>query len=251
MIGLVLLGAGKSQRFIKSLTNVDITQHQESLKTYHESFNKIFIQINGKMIWEYSYEVFKKFRDKITNVVFVLNPQTIKIEAQIISQKIDKSDFESIDFTEGGEKRQDSVYKGLEILKNKYLDYVIVHDLARPFIPEEDVKKLIESIKDFDGATLYCLPKDSVASNYDNNLTYLPRQYIYLIKTPQIFKMKALVNAHEELRKENLDIEFTDDISLLDFYLFNVGFVEGSSNNIKLTTFEDFILLKSLLILAR
>ena len=254
MIGLVLLAAGNSERFIKSATEFIENNPNFELEIYKEigfsiknqlKINKVFLKMGEKMIWQYSLEKFTKFTNKIKNIVFVLNPLTFEFHKKIIEEKIN-SDIKNVDFVEGGEKRQDSVFNALEILKDKYLDYIIIHDLARPLITEIDIKNLIESIEKFDGCTLYSLPDDSIASDYDNNITYLPRNKIYLIKTPQIFRKEAIINAHEELRKENLEMEFTDDISLLDFYLFKVGFVRGSKWNIKVTTFEDYLFMNKL-----
>lgn len=252
MIGLVLLAAGNSERFLKSLYEQKSDLPKELIKSIEKQsiFNKIFIEINNKYLWKYSLDKFIEFNKnhkKITDVIFVLNPQTIDYHQKIIMENIEDSNFKSIDFVEGGEKRQDSVFNGIKKLENKYLEYIIIHDLARPYITLEDIKNLINEIKDFDGVTLYSLPNDSVAANYDNKVTYLPRKQIYLIKTPQIFRKEALLNAHQEMRNENLNLEFTDDISLLDFYLYKTTFIPGNPLNIKLTTIHDYFILYSIL----
>ncbi|MFN4219799.1 MAG: IspD/TarI family cytidylyltransferase [bacterium] len=257
MIGLVLLAAGNSQRFINSIIETfNSIQDENLINKYNQiislvksgiKINKVFLEIKQKMIWEYSAEVFANFKDKITNVVFVLNPLTFEFHKKIIEEKVEKYNFENVEFVEGGEKRQDSVFNAIKTLKNKYIDYIIIHDLARPLITQKDISLLIQKIKDFDGLTLYSYPDDSVVAYYESP-SYIPRDKIYLIKTPQIFKKESLINAHEELREENLNSEFTDDISLLDFYLFKVSFILGSKYNIKLTTFEDFLFLENILV---
>lgn len=259
MIGLVLLAAGNSERFVNSALSLinnnpnyrdflgsDFWENFEYMLKMNVPINKVFLKINDVYVWEYSASLFSKFRDKISDVVFVLNKNTFDFHKKIIEEKVDIYGFKSIDFVEGGEKRQDSVFNGIKMLKDKYIDYIIVHDLARPNINLQDLENLIKTIEDYDGLTLYSLPFDSVAANYDNKITYLPRSQIYLIKTPQIFKKRALINAHEELREENLDMEFTDDISLLDFYLFNTGFIQGDPYNLKITTIQDLIILEKI-----
>ncbi|MCS7243418.1 MAG: IspD/TarI family cytidylyltransferase [Candidatus Calescibacterium sp.] len=265
MIGLVLLAAGNSERFIQSINEFInqelINKDSESLsidKTNQinelvdlinrgTQINKVFLKIGNLMVWEYSINVFSKFNKQISNIIFVLNRSTFEIHKEIISEKIQKYNFNNVEFAEGGNKRQDSVFNGIKLLENKYIDHIIIHDLARPLITENDIKKLIETIKDYDGLTLYSQPNDSVVANYDNKITYLPRNLIYLIKTPQIFKKNVILSCHEELRKENLELEFTDDISLLDFYLFKTGFVPGNPMNIKITTIHDYILLTQII----
>lgn len=256
MIGLVLLGAGNSQRFINSIIEMsNHIQDKNLLNKYNQilslaksgiKINKVFLEINQKMLWEYSVQIFSNLKDKINNVVFVLNPLTFEFHKKIIEEKIEKYGFKNIEFVEGGEKRQDSVFNAIKTLENKYIDYIIIHDLARPLITLNDVLSLIQEIKNFDGLTLYSYSDDSVVAYYESP-SYIPRDKIYLIKTPQIFKKESLINAHEELRKENLQSEFTDDISLLDFYLFKVGFIVGNKYNIKLTTFEDLVFLEKIL----
>lgn len=256
MIGLVLLAAGNSQRFINSIIETfNSISNTESINKYNQivslvksgiKINKVFLEIKQKMIWEYSMEIFSNFKDKISNLVFVLNPLTFEFHKKIIEEKIEKYGFKNVEFVEGGEKRQDSVFNAIKTLENKYIDYIIIHDLARPLISTNDVLSLIQKIKDFDGLTLYSNPDDSIVAYYEYP-SYIPREKIYLIKTPQIFKKEPLINAHEELKKENLRSEFTDDISLLDFYLFKVGFIPGNKYNIKLTTFDDFLFLEKIL----
>ncbi|MCX7758118.1 MAG: 2-C-methyl-D-erythritol 4-phosphate cytidylyltransferase [bacterium] len=265
MIGLILLAAGNSERFIQSINEFInqklINKDSESLKIDKTNqineiidlinrgakINKAFLKIGNSMVWEYSINVFSKFNKHINNIVFVLNRSTFEIHREIISQKIQKYNFNNLEFIEGGNKRQDSVFNGIKLLENKYIDYIIIHDLARPLISENDIKKLIETIQDYDGLTLYSLPNDSVVANYDNKITYLPRNSIYLIKTPQIFKKNVILCCHQELRKENLQLEFTDDISLLEFYLFKTGFVPANPLNIKITTIHDYILLTQII----
>ncbi|MCS7165630.1 MAG: 2-C-methyl-D-erythritol 4-phosphate cytidylyltransferase [Candidatus Calescibacterium sp.] len=261
MIGLVLLAGGTSKRFIDSIINflneprqkeiksaeIEIIKNINSQIQEQMKINKVFLKIHKYMVWEYSVKIFSNFKDIISNVVFVLNPSTFENHKKIIEEKMEEYGFKNVEFVEGGSKRQDSVFNGIKILEDKYIDYIIIHDLARPYIKNNDVKVLLDSIEDYDGLTLYSVPNDSVAANYENKVTYIPREKIYLVKTPQIFKKKAIINSHEELRRENLDLEFTDDISLLDFYMFKIGFIKGNPLNIKITTIEDYIVLHKII----
>jgi len=263
MLGLVLLGAGNSVRFIESFSNlvennnvenrwsnftnsVDelVSQFKESFA--NKKFNKIFLKINNLMVWQYSVLVFSKFLDKIDSVVFVLNSEDLKNYRNLVEDFCKECNFKNIDFVEGGQRRQDSVFNGIKKLDDRYIDYVLIHDLARPLIFYDDIYKLLDSINDYDGVSLYSLPSDSVCA-FEDGVTYLRREKIFLVKTPQIFRKKAIINSHEESRNEKLDMEFTDDISLLDFYLFNVGFVLGSPFNFKITNVYDYFIVKSII----
>ena len=67
----------------------------------------------------------------------------------------------------------------------------------------------------------------------------MPRETIWRAQTPQVFSKPALHEALELAKVEN--IHGTDEASLLERIGYQVGFVEGSSLNIKITTEEDWI----------
>ena len=73
----------------------------------------------------------------------------------------------------------------------------------------------------------------------DQILETLPRELIWRAQTPQVFSKLALREALELAEAEN--IHGTDEASLLERIGYQVGFIEGSSLNIKITTEEDWI----------
>ena len=73
----------------------------------------------------------------------------------------------------------------------------------------------------------------------DQILETLPREIIWRAQTPQVFVKQALQEALELAEAEN--ILRTDEASLLERIGYQVGFVEGSSMNIKITTEEDWV----------
>ncbi|MGC8734798.1 MAG: 2-C-methyl-D-erythritol 4-phosphate cytidylyltransferase [bacterium] len=250
MIGLILLGYGKSKRFLKSLINNDTLNLINNTKLYNYlldsmkiNFNKILLKIrDNKNIMDFSIEVFKNITNLIKTVVFVIDLN--------IDIKKYENDFNEILLTEGGSLRQISSYKGIQKLKeSKYfneIEYIIIHDLARPLINLKMINDLIDSIKDYDGCTLYINTLDSTAFEFDKNLSYIDREKILLIQTPQIFKKNAIINAHENAKYEK-DI-FTDDLSILEFYTtFKINYIPGHKFNIKLTDINDYLIIFNLL----
>ena len=73
----------------------------------------------------------------------------------------------------------------------------------------------------------------------DQILKTLDRETIWRAQTPQVFCKPALKEALE--MAENKNIQGTDEASLLERIGYQVGFVEGSSLNIKITTEEDWV----------
>ena len=72
------------------------------------------------------------------------------------------------------------------------------------------------------------------------------RSYVWQALTPQIFSREALTKA-SNLYKDSEN--YTDESSLVESFGGKVGIVEGSSNNIKITTKEDFTLAEAILLL--
>lgn len=173
MIGLILLGYGKSERFLKSLKDSNLLNssliintkiYNYLLNSLKSNFNKILLKItDDKNIMDLSIEVFKRINNLIKTVVFVidLNVDIKKYEGY----------FNEVLVTEGGILRQTSSYKGLQKLKeSKYfneIEYVIIHDLARPLINLKMINNIIDCIKEYDGCTLYINPTDSIAFEFD------------------------------------------------------------------------------------
>jgi 2-C-methyl-D-erythritol 4-phosphate cytidylyltransferase/2-C-methyl-D-erythritol 2,4-cyclodiphosphate synthase len=91
---------------------------------------------------------------------------------------------------EGGETRSDSVRNGLEAAR---LDFVMVHDAARPFVSAALIRSLIENT-DADAGALPVLPvSDALKSIADNAISAVPREGIYTTQTPQSFPRAGLI----------------------------------------------------------
>jgi 2-C-methyl-D-erythritol 4-phosphate cytidylyltransferase len=60
------------------------------------------------------------------------------------------------------------------------------------------------------------------------------RDALFLNQTPQGFEYNTILNAHKNSQKDA-----TDDISLLELDQIKCKIIEGSSNNIKITTSAD------------
>jgi 2-C-methyl-D-erythritol 4-phosphate cytidylyltransferase len=87
---------------------------------------------------------------------------------------------------------------------------------------------------------------DSVAFEFDKNLSYINREKLLLIQTPQIFKKEAIINAHELAKSEKET--FSDDLSILEFYTtFKINYILGHKFNIKITDINDYFIVFNLL----
>ena len=139
----------------------------------------------------------------------------------------------------GGETRQKSVYNGLQEV-DKSSDLICVHDAVRPFVNESLINKALNIINDHDGVII-ALPSTDTIKRVVNDqiLETIPRNTIWRAQTPQIFFKDPLVEALQFAQSEK--INSTDEASLLERIGYQVGFVEGSPFNIKITTSQDWI----------
>jgi 2-C-methyl-D-erythritol 4-phosphate cytidylyltransferase len=143
----------------------------------------------------------------------------------------------------GGKERADSVLSGLKSIRSKAKDddWVLVHDAARPCLALEDIRKLINTLKDDDVGGILALLSHDTLKNVDGNqiLGTLDRQHIWRALTPQMFRYGMLKSALEETAG---DPRITDEASALEIQGFTPKIVEGRPDNIKITRPEDLAL---------
>lgn len=143
--------------------------------------------------------------------------------------------------TEGSKTRKQSVYKGLKFFSNvKNEDIILIHDAARPLIHPEDIQNLISALDVHDAATLATPIKDTL---YRDNET-IDREGLWSIQTPQAFRYGALMNAHKAFKDDD---SFTDDAGLIRAAGHHVEIVPTKHPNIKITTPDDFAIVKSMI----
>ncbi|MDB5403242.1 MAG: 2-C-methyl-D-erythritol 2,4-cyclodiphosphate synthase, partial [Rhodopila sp.] len=131
----------------------------------------------------------------------------------------------------GGATRQDSVRAGLETLAPYEPDIVLVHDAARPVIPEGTIPALLAALKEAAGAIPAVPVADTLKRVVRGVITEtVPRAELFRAQTPQAFRFPALLAAH----RSGLT-GATDDASLLEAAGQTVEVVPGSDDNIKLT----------------
>ncbi len=141
----------------------------------------------------------------------------------------------------GGLKRQDSVWEGLKALENDY-ELVMVHDGVRPFVSKEILEKSIHETANC-GATIAAVPvKDTVkmVSEQKMVLETLDRSKVWAVQTPQTFRHDILKMAFEKAFKDRF--YGTDDASLVERMGVKVKVIQGSYENVKITTPEDLAL---------
>ena len=135
----------------------------------------------------------------------------------------------------GGSSRQESVRNGLRKLQNSQFDLVLIHDGARPFISRPVINNVLDGLVGHAGAIAGIPLFDSLKRGVGGVISSeIPRDDLWQAQTPQGFQYHAILNAHENARTGH-----TDDASIACASGMDVILVEGSLDNVKITTAND------------
>ncbi|AUN12829.1 2-C-methyl-D-erythritol 4-phosphate cytidylyltransferase [[Clostridium] sordellii] len=215
MNGVIIVAAGTGSRMKKDI-------------------NKQFIKLDNKEIIAYTIDKFY-INNEIDDIVVVIK----KDEEDYFKENIlEKYNFKNIKIAYGGEERQDSVYNGIQKL-DKNCEVVLVHDGARPFVTEEIINNSIQEAKKHNAVVVGVKVKDTIkVVGEEGNIVDTPnRKYLWSVQTPQVFKYDIITKAYENAYNENY--YGTDDAMLVEKIGYDVKMIEGSYDNIKITTQED------------
>lgn len=207
---------------------------------------KQYMLIGGKPVLYYSLNVFQNSAC-IDEIVLVCSQEDIEVCKKEIVEKYGFSKVSRV--VAGGKERYHSVYEGLKALEN--CGYVMIHDGARPFVDEPMLRRIAEALPDAQACTVGMPVKDTIKlSGADGCVEEtLPRERLWAIQTPQAFSYPLIRSAHDEAARGSLrGITITDDAMLVEYVGKNrVRLIEGSYENIKITTPDDLLLAEMIL----
>ncbi len=211
-------------------------------KRMKSKIQKQYLLLKEKPVLYYSIRAFEQ--SSVDTIVLV----TVKEEMLYCKEEIIKRyNFQKIDYiTEGGRERCHSVYKGLQALP-KDIEYVLIHDGARPFVTKQMIEGTITAVKEYKACVVGMPVKDTIKiTNTDQFSIQTPeRQYVWAVQTPQAFSFELVWKAYSMLMEK--EILVTDDAMVVETFLhYPVKLIEGSYKNIKITTPEDLIVAHAL-----
>ncbi len=146
---------------------------------------------------------------------------------------------EGVTVIDGGETRQQSVAAGLERLAEFDFANVLIHDAARPDLPQSVVTRLLEALKDHPGAIPVLPVVDSmVVADGELMAADARRETLRRVQTPQAFRFAEILGAHRSWQGE---ATAGDDAQVLRAAGGEVALVNGDERLKKLTYAEDFV----------
>ncbi len=202
------------------------------------------IKLNGKTLFERVLEAF--LASPVDEIVVVggENLPRLRLLAGHYSPAV------PLRFCEGGKTRSESVFAGV-CQASPGVSYACVHDCARPFVTSEIISAVIEGAKKT-GAATACSPVTDTIKFVDteHKTVYTPkRDHLLAIQTPQVFKKESYTVAYALAVKQGG--VFTDETSMLEAAGATVEYVQTDPRNIKLTTKEDILLARAMLLVEK
>lgn len=167
---------------------------------------------------------------------------------------VEKYGFSKVDtIIPGGSERCWSVENAMAVLRDgagqhrvpNRDGYVFIHDSARPFLTEEILRRTYEAVQRYHACVAAMPSKDTVklADEEGFAASTPPRSRVWTVQTPQVFDTNLITEAYDRLREQYLQLSqapVTDDASVVELFSdVSVKLVEGSYQNIKITTPED------------
>ena len=180
-------------------------------KRMQTKVHKQYLDLLGKPVLYYAL---KAFEDSAVDEIILV---TGKGEIPYCQTEIvDRYGFKKVThIVEGGKERYHSVYEGLKCAAGA--DYVLIHDGARPFINEQILQSVMESVQE-NGACVTGVPvKDTIkiADGEGYAVETPDRNYVWAVQTPQAFSCGLITDAYTKLMAtENLTV--TDDAMVLE-----------------------------------
>ena len=204
---------------------------------------KQLMVLGGKPVYRYSLETFLSM-DEIAEVVMAV-PADWKdhFEKEIFGQspsELDALITNKLKIVVGGAERWQSVENGVNALTSG-AEYVLVHDVARPFISKEIILDVCKTLVE-KGSCLVAKPAvDTIKIAKDGRVQQtIDRNTVWMAQTPQAASIALLKKLYGRIAAEPLDFTPTDEASILEYFGEGVYIVKGNNLNDKLTTPEDF-----------
>jgi 2-C-methyl-D-erythritol 4-phosphate cytidylyltransferase len=200
--------------------------------------SKLLLDIMGSTVIERSVNAFLEISD-IDDVIVTVREEDIEKFSNILTD-------DRVTFVIGGSTRQESVKLAVETIDEAEL--IIIHDGARPLINTQDIENTIRAAKEYNAATVGVPVKDTIKIIDDDKFVVQTpdRSKLFAVQTPQIFNFDLYKEAINKAEKDGKD--FTDDCQLIEYAGGKVKMVEGSYDNIKITTPDDIALAENILL---
>ncbi len=198
---------------------------------------KQFLPLVGKPLLCYPIQAFAEALPDI-HIILVLPADQLS-SAEIVL----RSYLSGINVTvvAGGETRYHSVQNGLKKVNDDGV--VFVHDGARPMLQEDLIMRCYRQAVELGSAVPVVPAMESMRVRENGHSKPVNREQLCVVQTPQTFRTGIILPAfHQEFQPS-----FTDEATVVEAFGAEVRLVNGSHDNIKVTTPVDMLIAEALL----
>jgi 2-C-methyl-D-erythritol 4-phosphate cytidylyltransferase len=194
---------------------------------------KQFLPVGGRPVLMHTIGQFYQFSSSI-NIILVLPQKDIPVWENLCREYAFTLPYTVV---AGGTTRFSSVQNGLHTIAGEE-GLVAIHDGVRPFVSLQTIKLSFEVAQQA-GCAIAVVPlKDSIRQiSGDGRSQSADRTSFRLVQTPQTFKVAVIKKSFSVATH----IHFTDDASVAEAAGYAIQMIEGSYENIKITTPEDML----------
>jgi len=214
----------------ESLLNIAIIPAAGIGSRMHADRAKQMLELDGVPVLVHTLRRFEACQD-LDQVILVAQPNLTSEVLALISRYNLKKIARVVG---GGAERQDSVFRGLQVIKPETAGVIVVHDAVRPFVRPEEISQVIERAESKGAALMAVAATDTIKQVKSGRVQRtLDRRRIYHAQTPQAFRYAIIKEAYERAAADGFTA--TDDSQLVERVGHRVSVVEGSPINIKIT----------------
>jgi 2-C-methyl-D-erythritol 4-phosphate cytidylyltransferase len=195
---------------------------------------KQYLPLAGQPMLRHTVSAFLK-SPLISHTYVVVSPQDGMIEAALPAGSQERLSVLRC----GGATRMESVQNALRAMAPQVqdLDWVLVHDAARPGLNAALIEKLITQVGNDPVGGLLALPVvDTVKRSAAAGVATVARDGLWLAQTPQMFRYRLLCDALAAATDASV---ITDDASAVEAMGLSPKLVEGHPRNLKVTLPTD------------
>lgn len=203
-------------------------------------FDKLVAKIAGRSVIEHTLAAFESA--VCVDDLLVVSRGTGTVRDFIMKTKLRKI----CRVVRGGARRQDSVQAGLNALDDD-VDFVAIHDAARPLITSREIERVFAAARKHDAAALAAPITDTLKLADANHVVSgsIDRESVFAMQTPQIFRRDLLSQAYEQVEKDFLNV--TDEVSAMEHVGGKIVIVPAEDYNFKITYANDLALAEAIL----
>lgn len=209
---------------------------------------KQFLMVYGKPIIIYTIEKFDTCLD-IDEIVVACNPQYIEYMNDLVKKY---PLIKKVSIISGGKDRQRSIQNGVDFIYQnggKDEDVVVIHDGVRPLIESDVISENVRvtnqkgcaiTVKPVIESVVICNTKDCTFDDFKK------RDDTYSLTSPQSFRLSILVKAYKDVEGVDAPIPLLDAALAYTYMGNKIPLIKEYNHNIKITTPEDYYILKAL-----